>query len=79
MRVDRIVAVGMLVVPVGATLGGDIIFTDITAECGIDYYYDSPDNSIMSQGHFFGGMGVGDFDQNGADDIFFPGSGTTND
>jgi hypothetical protein len=76
---DRIVAVSLLVVPVGTALAGDIKFTDITAECGIDYYYDSPDNSIMSQGHFFGGMGVGDFDQNGADDIFFPGSGTSTD
>jgi hypothetical protein len=70
---------GVFAMPIGAGFAGDIKFTDITSESGIDYYYDSPDNSIMSQGHFFGGMGVGDFDQNGADDIFFPGSGTSTD
>jgi hypothetical protein len=78
MWVDRIFVMS-LAVSSGIACAGDIQFTDITDQSGVDYFYDAPGNSLMSQGHFFGGIGAGDFDRNGSVDLFFPGSGTSTD
>jgi hypothetical protein len=57
----------------------DIIFTDVTDEAGIKFALIPPDESIFPNGHFFGGVGLADFDGNGAVDIYFSGGGGDHD
>lgn len=58
---------------------GDLIFTEVTDESGLVFVYDVPPNPQIGYAHWWGGIGIGDFDQNGAPDVFFSGGGNTND
>ena len=57
----------------------DITFTDVTDESGIEFALIPPDDSMFPNGHFFGGVGLADFDGNGAVDIYFSGGGGDHD
>ena len=54
---------------------GDILFTDVTDQVGVDFVMETPPKWILNNSHFYGGMGVADFDGNGALDLFFSGVG----
>ena len=54
---------------------GDILFTDVTEQVGVDFVMETPPKWILNNSHFYGGVGVADFDGNGALDLFFSGVG----
>lgn len=58
---------------------GDIRFTNVTEESGISFALDVPDDAWFNYAHFFGGIGLADFDNNGAIDIYFTGGGGDHD
>lgn len=57
----------------------DITFTDVTAASGIDFVLETPPKHILNNSHFYGGIGIADFDGNGACDIFLSGIGSVHD
>jgi hypothetical protein len=57
----------------------DIRFTEVTEEAGITFALDVPEDTWFNYAHFFGGIGLADFDKNGAIDIYFTGGGGDHD
>ena len=43
----------------------EIRFTKVTEESGITFALDVPDDAWFNYAHFFGGIGLADFDKNG--------------
>ena len=58
---------------------GEIRFTDVTEASGISFMLDVPDDDWFNYAHFFGGIGLGDFDRDGSVDIYFTGGGGDHD
>jgi hypothetical protein len=57
----------------------DIHLTDVTVESGVGFALNIPDEAWFPNAHFFGGIGLADFDGNGAVDIYFTGGGGDHD
>lgn len=74
-----LVATAAAILASSMTMAGDVLFTEVTDEVGIDFEIDTPPKWILNNSHFYGGVGVADFDGNGAVDLFFSGVGNTND
>ena len=72
----------VLLLTVAATwqaLAGDILFTDVTDESGIAFTLTPPDDAMFPSAHFFGGVGLADFNGDGSIDIYFSGGGGDHD
>jgi hypothetical protein len=68
----------MVCVSVGV-MADDLQFTDVTDASGIDFSVETPSKQMLNNSHFYGGIGIADFDGNGTLDLFFSGIGSTND
>lgn len=63
----------------GTARADDLVFTDVTAEIGIDFVHERPAKGDLNNAHFYGGLAVADFDGDGSIDLFVAGSGSTHD
>lgn len=70
----------LLSASVTSSAGADEIrFTEITELAGVEFALEVPDDAWFPNAHFFGGIGLADFDGNGATDIYFTGGGGDHD
>ena len=80
LSMSPLLLTGTLMLLSGASVTAeDLQFTNVTEEAGIDFFLDAPVDSWFRNAHFFGGVGIGDFDDNGALDIYFSGGGGSTD